>query len=814
MAELPPDKPVPPPPPGMRSPAARSGPVPPPPGFKPRSGPPPSEPKREEAPPPATYPAAGWPAMPPGMQMPWMQAPWPMMPPGMPGAMLPPQASWGPPPSSPQGGYPQPPAPPAPPAGASDADRRVAELERRLQAEREKVLLANLKNQEEKVVAARVETSIKEVQDKLRQQRRESEHEESRLKLEGRVQELENRLVQERETWVTTLRTQVGQRETQDKEIETHLTSRLQEMERRWLEEKAHWQRVISVKEDELRKSKEAVAERDEARQAVKSLDQEKKIVEGKAAELQRAKSELEARVQGAQERERDFFQVKAELEKARDQVRTLQERYDRDLQSARLSAKEREDRSQGDNERLQNDLLTVTHRLRLQHDAELQQARTEFEAKARSAEARGAAAQEDAAVEVKAIAARYEAASRKDKEERSAEAERLRAQVDQAQGGLARLRAVCAALERQAGALRAGALDGRKAKEDALKQLERYKGEFLVLQRKWVDREAEVRSQAAAEAAKLMESEKLKLKVRAQEEVQARVLRVQQQLRAELEAEFAEKERRLRAEAEKALAEKARQIAAEAMQARSTLEVELDRRAEEARAKGAQVQELLAQRDAELTALRSQKDESRGRLSREEAAREEDRVARLAYEKELVVEKARIQVMQNALEEARVRAKRDEEREIALTAERDTVSRERTSAEGKGLALSRELEAARQTLSEAADIKGGLDGALEEARAEVKRLEERRKLDEEMSKRKIEILRREAEARVSALEAERDSALAVSAAVRREAEERLLDLESRLPAREPSQGSGLKEKLSKMFGTKAAPPPPPPEPE
>ncbi|MBI3300381.1 MAG: hypothetical protein HYZ75_19620 [Elusimicrobia bacterium] len=794
MAELPPDRPIPPPPPpGKRA-------VPPPPGMS--SRPAPQEPPAAKEPPQsAPAPQAGYPAgWPPGMPMPWMQAPWQGMPPGMP-AYPPAQPSWAPPPAPPvQAGMPQ---PPAPPSGASDADRRVAELERRLQAEREKVLLANLKSQEEKVVAARVETSIKEVQEKLRTQRRESEHEESRLKLEGRVQELENRLVQERETWVSTLRTQVGQREAQDKEIESHLTSRLQEMERRWLEEKAHWQRVITAKEDELRKAKEAAAERDEARHAVKSMDQELKASESKAAELLRVKNELEARIGSVHEKEREYFAVKAEFEKARDQARHLQERYDRDIQSARLSSKEREDRLQADCERLQNDLLTVTQRLRLQHDAEIQQVKTHAEGKVN-------AAQEEAALEVRAIAARHEAASRKLKDEQTVELERSRAQADQAQGALARMRAVCAALERQAGAMRTGALEGRKAKEEATRQLERYKGEFLVLQRKWQDREAELRAQLGAEAGKQMDAERSKLKLRAQEEVQARVLRVQQQLRAELEVEYAEKERLLRATAEKALAEKAREVEAEAAQARRLLEAELDRRTEEGRGKEARIHELLAQRDAELAALRSQSDESRGRLTREEKAREEDRAARLAFEKELISEKARLTVLQGSLEEARQRALRDEERQRAVTAERDTIMRERAAAEGKGASLSRELEAARTILAEAADVKARLEAALDESRAEAKKLEEKRRSDEEVAKRKLEILRREAEARASALEAERDAALAAAAAGRREADERVRELEVQLSP--PEGAGGMKGAISKLFGKKDPgdlPPPP-----
>src|SRR5437899_3365586 len=131
-----------------------------------------------------------------------------------------------------------------PPESGADLQRRLIELEKRLQEEKEKVLLANLRSQEEATYAVKVEGAIKDVQDKLRRDRRETELEEGRLKLEARIRELETRLVQERETWVATLQEQVKSRETQDKELETHFVGRVEEMERRWLDEKAHWQKL------------------------------------------------------------------------------------------------------------------------------------------------------------------------------------------------------------------------------------------------------------------------------------------------------------------------------------------------------------------------------------------------------------------------------------------------------------------------------------------------------------------------------------------------------------------------------------------
>src|SRR5581483_10533866 len=203
---------------------------------------------------------------------------------------------------------PLPPAPPnprelrrgdAPQDTAADLQRRLVELERRLQEEKEKVLLSNLRSQEEAAYASKVESAIKDVQEKLRRDRRDAEQEETRLKLEAKVRELESRLVQERETWVATLQEQLKARESQDKEVETHFISRIEEMERRWLEEKAHWQKLVMGKDEEIRNLK-VQAERLKALELeAEKLAQEKRFLEEKAQQG----SALQAQLQSLGER-------------------------------------------------------------------------------------------------------------------------------------------------------------------------------------------------------------------------------------------------------------------------------------------------------------------------------------------------------------------------------------------------------------------------------------------------------------------------------------------------------------------------------
>src|SRR5205085_8334387 len=94
-----------------------------------------------------------------------------------------------------------------------ELENKISELEKRLAEEREKVLLASLRSKEEEAVSAKVESSIKEIQDKLRREKREQELEDARRKAEARVAEMERRLGEEREAWVSTLTNQLGQRD-------------------------------------------------------------------------------------------------------------------------------------------------------------------------------------------------------------------------------------------------------------------------------------------------------------------------------------------------------------------------------------------------------------------------------------------------------------------------------------------------------------------------------------------------------------------------------------------------------------------------
>ncbi|MDE2142103.1 MAG: hypothetical protein KGJ84_06810, partial [Elusimicrobia bacterium] len=451
-------------------------------------------------------------------------------------------------------------------------EKKLAELERRLQEEREKMLVSQVKSQEEQVTAAKVEVSLKELQDRLRRDRRDQESEENRLKLEKKAQELEARLAQERETWVATLKNQLGAREAQEKEVETHFAMRLQEMERRWLEEKANWQKIALAKDDEVRTLRSLAEKLKGADTELSKTSSEKKILEERVAELAKDRAEALARLQNAAEREKELIQLRADLTLTRQQGALIQERLERDLAALRSSAREREERLLSDQERLQRDLSGFKQRFDAEKESEQRRLKMEYE---------GELAQQ-------------------------------KGNAERAQAELQRLRAVCGALERQSASARAQLEELKRSAGEWERTQERYKAEFVVLQRKWVEREKEVRAEATAQSLQMLESEKTRLKIQAQDELNQRAAKIADQLRQENEAEQRRLEAKLRADLEEELQGR-----------RQEMQGEISRLNREVSQKDAAWSERLLAKESDLLAARSRADESAGRLTREEEIRQ-----------------------------------------------------------------------------------------------------------------------------------------------------------------------------------------------
>ena len=338
-----------------------------------------------------------------------------------------------------------------------------------------------------------------------------------------------------------------------------------------------------------------------------------------------------------------------------------IQERLERDLASLRSSAREREERLLADQERLQRDLATVKQRFDAEKDSELRRVKVENEAD---------------------LARHKEAAERANAE-------------------LQRLRAVCGALEQQAASSVAQINELKSSSEELNKTQEYYKAEFVVLQRKWVEREKEIRAEASAQSLQMLEAEKTRLKILAQDELNTRASKIADQLRQENDVEKARLEAKLRAEIEQELLARRQELKVEADAVRIQADAETSRLRRELAAKDAAWAERLLAKETEVLASRSRADEAAGRLSREEEARQAaDR---------------RVRELEKAVSDAREQAgglsasQRELQRRLGETeAEKSRLEREKT-----------ELE--RLTSAQAAQV-SGVQEALEQARLQLTR--------------------------------------------------------------------------------------------
>ena len=694
---------------------------------------------------------------PPGISQPPVRPPQAAVPPQAPAPIMPVSAE---PivaePIAPRPPAPKPPA--APPNRGKDFDR-VTELETKLQHEREKVLRMSLKSQEEKTVAARVENSIQEIQERLRRQKRDADQEEGRLKLEGKIQELENRLVQERETWVTTLKGQVNKNESEDKELESHFTMRIQEMERRWLEEKAHWTRLTNAKDEELRKAGEAQEKLTElGRDHDKLSDTHTRLKEDAEASKGRVQ-ELEARMRGAMDREREYFQVKAEADRARDQVRMLQEKYDRDTTASRQSFKEREERILADNERLQSDVSGISKRIRTEYETEMRHLRSQHEGELENL--RG---------------------------EMGMELKKTKAQADVAGAALQRMRAVGSALEKQVASLRMQASEAKKLKDEVSRVNERYKAEFLVLQRKWQEREVEIRHQSETHMRQRFDAEKTKLKVRAQEEIQDRIVKLQAQLRNEANAELAEREKAVRADMERELSERSRRVQSDLSEMRRKLETEIERKSSESERRESDWKEKLLTKEAELAGAKSELEQIRGRASQAEDYKLQAARDRTEIEKALAAERERNKILEKASADADSRVALASQKADLAQGDRVSLEQQKSAQEARATELQRQIDSLTVQMQDGERAREDLRREKNELQESVTKLEVEHARQKETWKRKLDLSQREVESRPSS--------------------------ETIPPVEPPTSGEGtLTDKMKGFFGAnKPEDPPAPPK--
>ena len=286
-------------------------------------------------------------------------------PPLRPPQMKPPQqgagpakAGFPPPAPRPQGAPARPPAPAArptqdqPPAtryapgnlpsASSEVDEirkhmesQIMGLQNQLQEEKEKLLMQTVRAKEEEAMAAKVEESLKDIQDRLRREKREQELQEALSKSELLVKDLEQRMGAERQTWVETLKSQVNQRESQDKDLEHDFELKLKELERRWHEEKLSWSQALRSKEEEVsrlkRETETAIAsDKNSYEKRISQIESERDSFRRELKDLSEVRDQERAMANSKLEsRDKEFLSLKAQQAMVVTQMRQGKEKED-----------------------------------------------------------------------------------------------------------------------------------------------------------------------------------------------------------------------------------------------------------------------------------------------------------------------------------------------------------------------------------------------------------------------------------------------------------------------------------------------------
>jgi hypothetical protein len=229
-------------------------------------------------------------------------------------------------------------------------ENKTRDLELQLKDEHEKVILGSLKAKEEESLSVRVEQQLREMQEKLRREKYEQELQDSRGKAENQLKEMERRIGEERETWMTALKNQLKEREVVEREVETNLNRRIHDLEQRYLEERNQWTLSLRQKEEDLsqerrrfqletEKWKEALEEREEQ---VKDLDHkaERELHERELrhqAEIRALQAQLEANL-------RDTGAWKAQIAMAQSQATQMETQFQQDRSRFENQARHREE--------------------------------------------------------------------------------------------------------------------------------------------------------------------------------------------------------------------------------------------------------------------------------------------------------------------------------------------------------------------------------------------------------------------------------------------------------------------------------------
>lgn len=212
-------------------------------------------------------------------------------------------------------------------------ENQLKRLEQKLHEEREKALLAAMRGKEEAALSSKVELSLKEMQEKMQGEKRERELEDAVRRSREECAALEEKLRNERETWMKTLQEQMTGKEQQDKELELFLSQKLSALEKKWHEKKNDLVARLRRKEEELSQQEaKHVAEVDktaiayERRMQEIQRDFEARLHEEKEKSLQR-KRERDLLSENFNEKEQELITFKAQLALVHSRVKLEKEK-------------------------------------------------------------------------------------------------------------------------------------------------------------------------------------------------------------------------------------------------------------------------------------------------------------------------------------------------------------------------------------------------------------------------------------------------------------------------------------------------------
>jgi hypothetical protein len=175
-------------------------------------------------------------------------------------------------------------------AAKTTLEGQLSEIGKQLKEEHEKVILQSLKAKEEEALSSRVEHQIREMQEKLRRDKHEQEILESRGKAESQLKDLERRLAEERESWMSALKNQLKERELIEQDVEHNLSRKLRDVEQRYQDEKIQWMTSVRQKDEEITQGRrQSQQEIERLKEALETKDEFVEEMRETAAEQRRA---------------------------------------------------------------------------------------------------------------------------------------------------------------------------------------------------------------------------------------------------------------------------------------------------------------------------------------------------------------------------------------------------------------------------------------------------------------------------------------------------------------------------------------------